>query len=711
MKGENPDKRNKAWELYDRDPETLITTSYGQILSKIEIKASLTDLVRGVGGSINRKLKLRKDEIGEMHLGWFIVTSYFDLGILDTMKERQKKHGKTAKHSSFSIRVRDVEALNSIMEEVDKDSVELFPSSNKFADWEDKKFHHPETGYPLIKKNPHKDAVAHFRETGASYLVDTLNKLGSTGWRINSFTFDIFKKCKYLPPEKTPFKFAKEVNKEKQASLEIEARAIERLAERHIDNAFYHLYNVDFRGRIYPNTAFLHEQSSDNAKGLLLLDSSEPLGENGSYWLGVHTANMWGNDKVSLDDRASWVQDNFDTLMGYVDDPMKNDEWMNADKPFCFLSACYEWSLIRDFEGETEDFPSCLPVYIDGSNNGVQHLAAMSKDETVAPLVNLVPQELPGDVYMFVAEKTIEKVAKDVANIDDKHKAKFKELHDSFVKLTLQKEKYSTNVRSELYSKAEQRLREFGNNNRDTLKETAPLFWSAITDKKTWRKTVKRPVMTLGYGGTQFGMVEMVHEDTRDLSEYLRDKHKGWSAYLGESIYKTCYKELHGPATMLKLFEGLGVHENEKDRPITYTQCVTGFRFVHPYKQVVTKKVDLTYGGCLFQLYLQIWKEDTLGKKKQKQSAAPNIVHSVDAAHLTMIVHDADYESTVVHDSFGCHAGNMEHMFMHVREKFVELYELNPLEYILGQMNATHLIPQKGTLDVSSVLESDYAFA
>jgi DNA-directed RNA polymerase len=53
----------------------------------------------------------------------------------------------------------------------------------------------------------------------------------------------------------------------------------------------------------------------------------------------------------------------------------------------------------------------------------------------------------------------------------------------------------------------------------------------------------------------------------------------------------------------------------------------------------------------------------------------------------------------------------MEHMFKHVREKFVELYELDPLTHILSQMDATHLIPEKGTLDVSEVLKSDYAFA
>jgi len=76
-----------------------------------------------------------------------------------------------------------------------------------------------------------------------------------------------------------------------------------------------------------------------------------------------------------------------------------------------------------------------------------------------------------------------------------------------------------------------------------------------------------------------------------------------------------------------------------------------------------------------------------------------------------MCIHDADYITTVVHDSFGCHAGNMNNMFMHVRQKFVDLYKAEPLEDILQQLNATDLSPPKGTLNVESVLESDFAFA
>jgi len=53
----------------------------------------------------------------------------------------------------------------------------------------------------------------------------------------------------------------------------------------------------------------------------------------------------------------------------------------------------------------------------------------------------------------------------------------------------------------------------------------------------------------------------------------------------------------------------------------------------------------------------------------------------------------------------------MEQAFYDVRRHFVELYDKNPLEHIFEQMQSTHLIPTKGNLDVSEIIQSDFAFA
>ena len=127
------------------------------------------------------------------------------------------------------------------------------------------------------------------------------------------------------------------------------------------------------------------------------------LDRNGDYWLAVHTANSYNKswtineipdifqedyashlkteglesislDKMTLDDRVTWVNHNIEELYEVADALAILEE---AEKPVSFLACCLEW---RDFADKGDDYISHLPVPVDGSNNGWQHLGAISKD-------------------------------------------------------------------------------------------------------------------------------------------------------------------------------------------------------------------------------------------------------------------------------------------------------------------------------------------
>ena len=118
----------------------------------------------------------------------------------------------------------------------------------------------------------------------------------------------------------------------------------------------------------------------------------------------------------------------------------------------------------------------------------------------------------------------------------------------------------------------------------------------------------------------------------------------------------------------------------------------------------------LTYGEHRINVVVENWEDATLDKDSQKLGASPNIVHSLDAVHMTMTVHAADFDVAAIHDSWGCTAGNMGKLFNLVREKFVELYELDPLSHILQQLGCESMLPERGNLDITKVLESDFCF-
>ena len=75
----------------------------------------------------------------------------------------------------------------------------------------------------------------------------------------------------------------------------------------------------------------------------------------------------------------------------------------DAEKPVSFLAACIEWFKC----GGDIEYVSHLPIPIDGSCNGYQHSAAISKDGITGSLVSLVPQKIQSDLYVVAAKELV----------------------------------------------------------------------------------------------------------------------------------------------------------------------------------------------------------------------------------------------------------------------------------------------------------------
>lgn len=711
--GLRADRNKSTVYLKDFPADDLIQIAYTHLLRGLERSSTLVEISVTIGRRIRQINRLPQDSILDVHAGWFVLISFIECQIIKYVMKYTYKNGKRAKHQSYHFVPLNWKAIKDLWTLIDKTKVDMYPLRVPADNWTSVTH---SSGNMIIKKI--SSAAAKVIPDDPDWIIfGILNKLQQQSWSINREVFAVFQQCMRLPDDQSPFKYSSEIDRQKRKSLEMEVDAIEQIALANLNNDFFHLYNYDFRGRIYVNTAYLHEQSSDNAKGLLLFGNPELLGCDGWKWLAIHTSNCFGNDKETLKNRVTFVEENLERFIGFAANPLIEREWMYSepgrlrDKPFMFLACCFELQRLSrwvDSGNRIEEFPSALPLYIDGSNNGVQHLAALSLDEVVAPLVNLIPSEYPGDVYKYIAGFTWEELQRLCSKLHPFEIDQFDEIFETAKKL--QREYSSAESNSEAKAAAWAKAAEWRNQNRDIRAKLFCVYWLRIDSPKDQRKVVKRNVMTLGYGGTPYGMGQQIIDDTRDMSEYLRDKEHLWGALLGNLVYKTCYEQLPGPAKMLRLFQALARRANDKGTDLCWTAPVTGFPVIQTYRKPSFKRAKLTYGADELKIQVAAWEDSELDKGAQETGSAPNIVHSLDAAHLGTVVAATDYPISVVHDSFGCAAGNMHDLFQLVREKFLILYAHDPLKMILEENDSLDLMPERGSLDINLILQSDFAF-
>jgi DNA-directed RNA polymerase len=685
----------------------------------------MTEIVSGIGHSVRNKHRYRKDSALAAKAGGFILWSLEEAGIC-----KAKLGIGPSGHGTYVVEITDEDALNKLWESLSLEKTEKLPSETPYAPWDSVKH---ETG-PYMIKTQDKNVLASVSPETHPMLFECLNKAQATGWKVNEDIYHIFTWA--LRNKADAFADIWEIqNPESKSSKIREARAVGSIAKRFLGKTFYHLYYYDFRGRKYPATAYFHEQGTDASKGMLLRADSKAIGEQGFIWLLISIASNWAGDagrddgyktdKIPLNDRAQWSLDNKEILLSYADNPKVNQGWMKADKPWQFLAACNEWLKIELWErqgGDPFEFVSSLECFIDGSNNGSQHLSALTKDEITAPHVNLVPLDLPGDLYKYVADHVWAKIEKKVASMSKEEVKQCESFIDTLIdmKIRISEAPQKSDRRKQLVEE----ILAFKREHNAMIAKSSPVFWNRVKDPKHRRKIVKRNVMTLPYGGTAYGLGQQQIDDARKhgIDALMTMEHK-WGAYMGREVFEDCKISLARPMRLLSVFEEAGAMAEAEGRFLSWTAPITNFPVVQHYTEGATKKIWVQYGPGIGERNSSGYFENTLqlhvcfiedmkpSTRKQSQGASPNAIHSLDAAHLTVAVCRAPFNVTTIHDSFGCLLGDMPELYIIIRETFVELYNTDPLTHMMKQIGGDISKVEIGNLDISLVIDSEYCFA
>lgn len=461
----------------------------------------------------------------------------------------------------------------------------------------------------------------------------------------------------------------------KLKSLRLQLAKVLSLAEMFADQEeIYFPHQFDFRGRCYAVPMFLNPQGSDVAKGLLEFANAVAIrDEEGHDWLCIHGANSYGYDKVSLRDRVRWVKEHEAAILASAENPLDHTFWAEADKPFQFLAFCFDYA---GFKAEGYGYLSCLPIQMDGSCNGLQNFSAMLRDAIGGAAVNLLPSDLPSDIYQKVADLVLKRVEQDALSDDEK-----------------------------VASVA-----------RGWLKHGVD------------RKVCKRPVMTLAYGAKEFGFKTQVFEDTVQPYKYKVGpmfpwEGSGWDAadYMGKLIWDCVAKVVVAARQAMDWLQKAARQAAKEGLPVRWT-TPDGFVVLQAYAKPLSKKLDVTFNGARLQMTVATGYTTELDKSKQANGISPNWVHSMDAAHMRATIRRAWDEGlrsySLIHDSYGTHAGNTWALARFLREEFVAMYEEDVMEVFRRDLalqlpDGVELdeLPPKGTLDLEAVLGSVYFFA
>lgn len=305
------------------------------------------------------------------------------------------------------------------------------------------------------------------------------------------------------------------------------------LANHYRDKVFWLPHKLDFRGRVYPVPPHLTHLTSDLGRSILMFAQGKPLGPDGLDWLKIHTINLTGMKKREpIHKRLEYANEILDLIVDSARKPLTGKMWWaKSDEPWQTLAVCKEIdNALRS--PDPQQYVSRLPIHQDGSCNGLQHYAALGRDQIGAESVNLYPMKAPQDVYSVVAS-------------------------------------YVDNDRQ--------------------IDAMAGLKVAKILEGHIKRKVIKQTVMTTVYGVTKFGARLQIARQLSDLKDF--DQAYVWSGsqYLTEKTFKALQ-------TMFTSAKGIQDWFTDCARVISircnqYVQWVTplGLPVLQPYFKRITK--------------------------------------------------------------------------------------------------------------------------
>jgi len=379
--------------------------------------------------------------------------------------------------------------------------------------------------YPMISNNKNEELLGHRRFNPSEEAIASLNYLQKTEWRADRRVMDVALEVLRNVVKETiveQFEVLSSQNEEGKQTYVFGLKMQPRITQNQVSawartgdfvhdhtteaggaTSFYHPWVFEWRGRMMTCTTLLSPQNDDLSRGVLRFANSTPLSEDGWVWLQRHTAALMRGQEIF--DKDGLIFEGLEYLVGtktikHVKEEWKNIQRLMEDKKWQSYDVAVQEPLFKSvvdaiatdplgtfgawgegdvFTAKCEGFQrlsACtvlsqaygeggigaevsLPISHDASSSIYQHASALVRDKKMAKSVNVLPNDsgMPADVYLEIVNHTK------------------KRWHEKGNPLYLKR----------LMSK----------------EDSEDLANTLLT-----RKFAKKPVMTIGYGATTYGI-------------------------------------------------------------------------------------------------------------------------------------------------------------------------------------------------------------
>lgn len=525
----------------------------------------------------------------------------------------------------------------------------------------------------LIKEKIGYEFVSKIKED--NIIIDTVNAVIKTPFKINVDTLHyVYKhgisKGIIIDDSKvdiksfinSPYKRLNKKDKNKYRSIVskiIMERNILSIAEVYSKvNKIYFPIRLDFRGRMYCTTEYLDYQKSDLAKGLISFYYPGAIKKSDveiiKYFKGFG-ANMYGHglDKKSLNYRVKWVDDNSERLLDFEHNNIVDE----AENKTCFISFCFEYKRFIIFLNNINSiiFYTYLPIQLDATCNGYQHLALLSKEIKMLSKLNLDKSSLeddPNDFYRFVLTMTNDYIKSEINRLENKEDInvdnnlylnskdylnslkllKQLDLGRSVLKYVIMKESYSAGVR--------RLVRDILSDSDFEMifdEDTKQVFYIYKNSIKVSYRTIKTYVLSLKY------ILKLIAPKIDKLIKYLN----GIVGICSKLRMAIPWVTISG----LEITQSYLVEKEHKIPAFTFTKSK------YTFKTYLPKKYDYNH---------------------QLRAYRPNLIHTLDASVIALLYKSLQgIDLYTVHDCFAVTANNIPRLINDLKLAYIEIYASN----------------------------------